>query len=267
MYEEKLCRYQAAIVFMAKNINEKTFNGTSLRGALESHKNDEMVKYILGKGTASKFATSSKTNINYVTLFRDGENIIPDDIFNVLKRSKVMERNGIFYITFDSEKDVKLFNMCMKMKYINTMLYDGKASILNQAIDSMISAGYLNQVSESRLKVNSKSVFVDGSTSIATRQYVYSPTKNMDDLETLFADRFYIDFHDIAKNGCVFGQETIVKNILIKLCQNAIIRKSIEVDETYLAECQNIIEKKIEKLIKKGAINGRSDTKEFQISV
>lgn len=249
MYKIKLCRYKAAIVFVVKCMNEKSFNGTSLRGAFNENHDMDLVRFILGSGTPSKFLTSSKVNINYVTIFKDGMNTIPDSLYRIIYRSQLEFDHDGLYMVVGEKKDADMFNTAMQMKAINTMLYDGKKSIVNTIINKMIDQGYLSQVVESRLKANFNDTFVEGSTGIATRQYVFSATKDYENLETLLADRSYINFNDVVKDDGVLEKSTVVKNILLKLGQNAIIRKSIEHDIVNITEHQSMIEKKIEKYL------------------
>lgn len=247
MFNIKMSRYQAFVYFMASYMERKDFNGEESRMALHEETDTLLAQYIIGESTPAKFMTSSKTNINYVTILDGDRNYIPDFIYNFFRNKDIVFLDMVPYIVLDSETDVLHYRTWIKMKPINAMLYDGNKSILNKVISKLLDDGYLRYVDETHRKIYNKSGFVDGKTSIATRQYEFSKTRDLNNLETVFTDKYYITFNDFFDNSTLLSHEKILENLLIKLSKNSIIDKGIKHEIIDVADIYNTIDIKIKK--------------------
>lgn len=247
MFNIKMSRYQAFVYFMANYMNNKDFNGEESKMALHEESDTLLAQYIIGESTPSKFMTSSKTNINYVTLLEGDRNYIPDFIYNFLSSKDIVFLEMIPYIVLENKKDVLYYRTWIKMKSINATLYDGKNSVLAKIIDRLLTEGYIRPVDETHRKIFNKSGFVDGETSIATRQYEFSKTGDLNNLETVFTDRHYITFNDFFGESELLPHEEILENLLLKLSKNSIIEKGMKYGIIDAVDVYNDIDNKIKK--------------------
>lgn len=247
MFNIKMSRYQAFVYFMANYMEKKDFNGEESRMALHEESGTLLAQYIIGESTPSKFMTSSKTNINYVTMLEGDRNYIPDFIYKFLKNKEIVFIDMIPHIVLDDDNDVLHYRTWIKMKSINATLYDGKNSILAKIIVELLDKRYIRHIDETHRKIHNKSGFVDGETSIATRQYEFSKTKDLNNLETVFTDKYYITFNDFFDNSTLLSHEKILENLLIKLSKNSIIEKGIKHEIIDVADIYNTIDIKIKK--------------------
>lgn len=226
---QKVSNYLVVLFLWTKYKNINTFSSQEITNFLEENKNNEDVLNLLGGKNPNKFNRSSKTNINYITIFDEKNNTIPIECFELLKNIKLHFENKKFYFTFSSEEEKKLFNKWINVWSINKYIYDSDYGIVKGVIAK---AEKLNLIRENNKDNKTKVKIIKnekkGTKSVATKEYTYKEDNG--DLITLFSNKYYIDFYDIYNKtlGEFFNEDICVKNILSKITMNEIINKLTE---------------------------------------
>lgn len=212
-------KYLYFIILIVKDLNLREFN---IREAFDklSEINQSDLNYISNK--FKEFNQSSKTNINYLTIFNDRLNIIPEEIFFIIKNCTCSRLNDKVIVNFDNENDKLIFERWKSVFTINKKIYDSEESIIKK----IFSNEKCNSIIKENEKGNKSVLFNQhGTNSVATKQYNY--TNSNGELVTIFNNKNYIDFYDVFNkySKTLFNKEECVNNIFEKICKNDIIIK------------------------------------------
>ena len=215
--------YIALLHIWVKNKGINTFSSRDIIQFLEQklNNNDLEIIQILDGKQPGKFSRSSKTNINYLTIFNNTQNIIPIECFDLLNRSNLILQNKIFFLEFNSNEDLNFFLKWKNIFGINKFIYYSDNGPIKKVINEALAKKFIWEM-DSENKTNPHMNNMIGTVSKATKQYGFYNLSN--DLITLVNSIIYIDFYDIYDKTTGFlDEQSCIINIEHKINQNRII--------------------------------------------
>lgn len=235
--------YLVVIYFIVNNLNKKIIGKNDQQWVLNNIKHPFVEKEMMGKEIAS-VCSGQRTNINVSLDYNNNITVIPDPVFNLLKRANIVlcPENKSYYFHFNDKNDEINFMKWRKIVTINKSLYVGKKSFIELKIAELIDLDLLCELPK---KKNSVNYDLDGSVGVASKIYYYE-NDNMS--RKIISNKFYIFFEDIFDENFNF-KEKLYENIYNKLIKNEIIKIILKNNEINLFnELEKFIKKKLKKI-------------------
>ena len=224
---------------------KNTFNSNEMIKFLEDEtkaSNQQIIQILDGKAPG-KFSRSSKTNINYLTIFNNKNNTIPKECFNLLNNADLLYKNKKFFLEFDSEENLNFFIKWKNIFAINKFIYYSDKGPIKTVIAEALQKKFIWEM-DTENKTNPHMINISGTVSGATKQYGFYNSFN--DLITLINSVNYIDFYDIYDPKIGFlDEESCIMKIENKINQNKIIE---EMTNKNIKANKLILESKIKEL-------------------
>lgn len=190
---------------------------------MENNSIKELCDYIFKGEKVGKFVTSSKTNINYFTVYKDGVSSIPTEIYHFFKNIEINLIDGIPYFNFEDEKSFNFYKFIKMLPSLNKVIYHSGKGVVKSLIQEALEKKILVDVDQEN-KININLQEYNGSVGIASKQYFFNESDR--NVEVLINSICYIDFYDLYSSGMgILEEEKIISHIKEKILKNDVINK------------------------------------------